>query len=156
MHIAPATIADADAILALQRRAYAEEAARYDDWSIPPLTETLDALQQAFATMTILKAIDGDTLIGSVRGKEEAGGCGICQIGRLIVEPERQRQGIGSRLLRAIERCFPDARSFELFTGEQSTGNLRLYERHGYMAIERKALSPKVTIVVLRKPAIVS
>ena len=71
MHIAPATIADADAILALQRRAYAEEAARYDDWSIPPLTETLDALQQAFATTTILKAIDGDTLIGSVRGKKE-------------------------------------------------------------------------------------
>ena len=156
MHIAPATLADAEAILALQRRAYAEEAARYDDWSIPPLTESLEALQQAFATMTILKAIDGDTIVGSVRGREESGICGNCQIGRLIVQPERQRQGIGSSLLHAIERSFPDARSFELFTGEQSAGNLRLYERHGYMAIERKALSPKVTIVVLRKPAIVN
>lgn len=153
MRIVPATLSDAEALLALQRRAYAEEAARYDDWSIPPLTETLDALQQAFATTTILKAVDGDVIVGSVRGKDESG---ICRVGRLIVEPERQRQGIGSQLLRAIERYFPDVRSFELFTGEQSTGNLRLYERHGYMAIERKALSPKVTIIVLRKPVMVS
>ena len=156
MHIAPATLADAEAILALQRRAYAAEAALYDDWSIPPLTESLEALQQAFATTTILKAVDGGAIVGSVRGKDESGNCGICQIGRLIVEPELQRQGIGSRLLRAIERCFPDVRSFELFTGEQSAGNLRLYARHGYLAIERKTLSPKVTIVVLRKPAMVS
>lgn len=153
MRIVPATPSDAEALLALQRRAYAEEAARYDDWSIPPLTETLDALQQAFATTTILKAVDGDVIVGSVRGKDEPG---ICRVGRLIVEPERQRQGIGSQLLRAIERHFPDVRSFELFTGEQSAGNLRLYERHGYMAIERKALSPKVTIIVLRKPVMVS
>lgn len=153
MRIVPATLSDAEALLALQRRAYAEEAARYDDWSIPPLTETLDALQQAFATTTILKAVDGDVIVGSVRGKDESG---ICRVGRLIVEPGRQRQGIGSQLLRAIERYFPDVRSFELFTGEQSAGNLRLYERHGYMAIERKALSPKVTIIVLRKPVMVS
>lgn len=153
MRIVPATLSDAEALLALQRRAYAEEAARYDDWSIPPLTETLDALQQAFATTTILKAVDGDVIVGSVRGKDESG---ICRVGRLIVEPEHQRQGIGSQLLRAIERYFPDVRSFELFTGEQSAGNLRLYERHGYMAIERKALSPKVTIIVLRKPVMVS
>lgn len=153
MRIVPATLSDAEALLALQRRAYAEEAARYDDWSIPPLTETLGALQQAFATTTILKAVDGDVIVGSVRGKDESG---ICRVGRLIVEPGRQRQGIGSQLLRAIERYFPDVRSFELFTGEQSAGNLRLYERHGYMAIERKALSPKVTIIVLRKPVMVS
>ena len=153
MHIVPATLGDAEALLALQRRAYAEEAARYDDWSIPPLTETLDALQQAFATTTILKAVDGDVIVGAVRGKDESG---ICRVGRLIVEPEHQRQGIGSQLLRAIERYFPDVRSFELFTGEQSAGNLRLYERHGYMAIERKALSLKVTIIVLRKPVMVS
>ena len=37
-----ADLADAAAILELQKRAYQQEAALYDDWTIPPLTQTPD------------------------------------------------------------------------------------------------------------------
>jgi hypothetical protein len=48
MHIEPATIQDADAILALQKLAYQSEAAIYADYTIPPLTQTLEELKAEF------------------------------------------------------------------------------------------------------------
>ena len=56
MEILPATIADADEILALQKLAYASEAALYDDESLPPLTQTLEQMQAEFDRQVVLKA----------------------------------------------------------------------------------------------------
>ena len=62
-----------------------------------------------------------------------------------------QRRGIGSALLAAIEQRFPDIEAFELFTGNRSVENLRLYDRHGYRHARTKVLSPAVSLVYLRK-----
>ena len=59
-------------------------------------------------------------------------------MGRLIVHPRHQRSGIGTALLQAIETCFADAERFELFTGEQSEGNIRLYTALGYRILRKE------------------
>jgi hypothetical protein len=46
-------------ILALQKLAYQENAARYNDPSIPPLTQTLDELMEELKRYIILKAAFG-------------------------------------------------------------------------------------------------
>jgi len=148
--IVPAMVADAQDLLHLQRLAYQSEAELYNDWSIPPLTQTLASLQDEFADAHFLKALVGDRLVGSVRAKLDAG---CCAVGRLIVHPEFQRRGIGSRLLTEIEATFPEAVKFELFTGSRSEGNLRLYQKHGYTVCRTQVLSPQVTLVYLEKPA---
>ena len=140
--------ADAEALLALQRRAYASEARLYDDWNIPPLTQDLASLRSDIATLTFLKAGANGAIVGSVRARV-VDGC--AQIGRLIVDPPCQRQGIGSALLCAVEAALPDALRFELFTGSRSVGNLRLYERHGYRARETRQLNERVSVVYLEK-----
>jgi hypothetical protein len=43
-----ASVEDAQEILALQRLAYQSEAEIYDDYSIPPLTQTLEAIRADF------------------------------------------------------------------------------------------------------------
>jgi GNAT superfamily N-acetyltransferase len=138
----------APAILALQKRAYESEARLYGDWSIPPLTQTLESLRAEFADSTVLEAREGEVLLGSVRAREAGG---TCHIGRLIVEPAKQGHGIGTRLMREIESAFPAARRFELFTGSRSEANLRLYERLGYTRFREQAVSPAVTLVFLEK-----
>jgi ribosomal protein S18 acetylase RimI-like enzyme len=75
----------------------------------------------------------------------------LCQIGRLVVEPQFQGRGIGTMLMCHIESLYPKARAFELFTGSRSEGNLRLYERLGYKRVREKVLSPSVTLVYLEK-----
>ena len=140
--------ADAAAILDLQRRCFRDEAARYDDWSSPPLTQTLPELIADFATHCILAARAGDRLVASVRARDEAG---IVAIGRLVVAPEFRRHGLGSALMAAIEDRFPPPVCFELFTGHRSDGNLRLYRQLGYVEHGRKAVSERLQLVYLRK-----
>lgn len=148
--IIPAIPDDAPEILALQRLAYQSEARLYDDWGIPPLTQSMEDLHDEFSRLTILKALDGnEALIGSVRGEWDNG---ACRIGRLIVHPEHQRQGLGTALLAAIEASFPLAERFALFTGSRSEGNLRLYRRAGYAPVDSREVKPGLTLVFLEKP----
>lgn len=139
---------DAPAIWALQRAAYQTEAALYGDPAIPPLTQTLDNLTAEFADKVFLKAQLAGRLVGSVR--VQLRGTTVL-LGRLIVAPECQRQGIGSALLRQAETVWPEAVRVELFTGVRSAGNLRLYERHGYTRYREEWLSEAVTLVYLEK-----
>jgi ribosomal protein S18 acetylase RimI-like enzyme len=139
---------DAPAILALQKLAYLSEAALYNDWSIPPLTQTIESLIEEFSVAAILKASIGSRLVGSVRARANGD---TCEIGRLVVQPEFQRQGIGSSLLTTIESMYPGVGRFELFTGSKSEDNIRLYQRAGYRLTRTQALSPAVSITYLEK-----
>ena len=151
--ILDAVPADAEAILALQKLAYEREAQRYQDWTIPPMAETLDSVHAQIAEHVVLKAIVDRRLAGSVRGVVTDGVCEVC---RLSVDPALQRRGIGSALIAAIEQRFPQVEAFELFTGNRSVENLRLYDRHGYRHARTKVLSPEVSLVFLRKPGAAS
>jgi len=146
--ITHASAKDAETILELQRLAYQSEAQRYDSINIPPLKQTIDELRSEFAYKTFLKIQVESWLVGSVRGCLKGD---TCHIGRLIVHPNYQRQGLGTALLGEIESCFEKAQRFELFTGHKSEGNIRLYERLGYVIFKREEINHNLTLVFLEK-----
>ncbi|WP_020396593.1 GNAT family N-acetyltransferase [Thiolinea disciformis] len=149
LQILKANSEDAEAILALQRLAYQSEARLYNDWTLPALTQTLASLQKEFNESVVLKILQHDYLIGSVRAKLIDS---ICHIGRLIVAPHYQRQGIGSSLLKAIEGECAHCEKYVLFTGSLSIANIRLYQHHGYTITHQQVLSPTVELTFLEKP----
>ncbi|MGC4960369.1 GNAT family N-acetyltransferase [Gordonia sp. DT101] len=128
--------ADAGEILTLQRAAYVTEAQAHRDFDLPPLTQSIDELREGLAApdAVALGVRDEARLIGAVRLRRIDS---AVDLGRLTVVPDRQGQGIGSFLLREAETVFPDAREMQLFTGEHSTANIRLYERSGYVETAR-------------------
>jgi ribosomal protein S18 acetylase RimI-like enzyme len=146
--IQPAAATDATQILALQTLAYESEARLYEDWTIPPLTQTLESLLSQIRNETVLKALDAQLIVGSVRATVSDN---VCQIGRLMVHPSHQGLGIGTALMQAIEARFPAVSGFELFTGNRSEANIRLYVRLGYAVTGARRVSDRVTLVVLRK-----
>lgn len=150
MIIEKATVSDAEELLALQKLAYRSEAEIYNDFSIPPLIQTLESLEEDFKNQLFLKAVLGGRIIGSVRAcsKERT-----CYIGRLIVHPDFQNRGIGTRLMNDIERIFNGCKRFELFTGDKSERNLRLYQKLGYRIFKTSKITNQTNIVSLEKKA---
>ncbi len=139
---------DAQDILDLQKLAYQSEAALYNDYSIPPLTQSLDQMQADFRQQVVFKAMLDGRIVGSVRGYLQDG---TCHIGRLIVHPDLQNRGIGKRLLSRIEEHFGQAQRYELFTGDRSARNLHLYTKFEYRVFRTERLTEKTTIVFLEK-----
>jgi len=149
--IAAARPDEAEQILKLQYLSYQSEAELYSDWTLEPLTQSLESLQAELAERHVLVARLGDEVVGSVRGWVDEAGVG--QIGRLVVHPRMQRHGLGRRLLSGLEsRLAQDgAGRFELFTGHRSLGNLRLYRSLGYQETEVREVSRRLSIVTLAK-----
>jgi GNAT superfamily N-acetyltransferase len=147
MSIGKASMEDAEEILALQKLAYRSEAEIHNDYTIPPLHQTLGDIRTQFENHVFLKAQLDSQIVGSVRAiiKKDS-----CFIGRLIVEPTLQNKGIGQQLMNKIE-TIQDAPRYELFTGYKSEKNLYLYNKLGYREFRREIINDRLTLVFMEK-----
>jgi ribosomal protein S18 acetylase RimI-like enzyme len=139
---------DLESILDIQKSAYQSEAEIYNDFSIQPLTQTLDDIQDEFDTHIFLIALGGDEIIGTVRAVQKGQ---TCYVGKLAVKPEMQNLGIGRRLMHEIELWFPNVKRFEIFTGHKSNKNLHLYSKLGYVVYSKKPINDSLTLCFLEK-----
>jgi GNAT superfamily N-acetyltransferase len=94
--------------------------------------------------------MDGDRLVGAIRGIVNGG---TCLIRVLVVSPDYQGQGLGARLLEAIEHAHPQVERFELTTNMVMVGNVRFYLRNGYEVVEQIQQAPTIRLAFMRKVA---
>jgi tRNA (guanine37-N1)-methyltransferase len=128
--IRPAVPADAGEILTLQRACWMQEQQANPEAWVPALHESLDDVRRWLPDWTVLTMRRAGRLVGGARARLDGD---VWDIGRLMVAPDLQGQGLGRVLLEAIEAAAPAAAtSYALFTGAGSTDNLRFYKRAGY------------------------
>ena len=139
MIIKKANLNDLKKILDLQKLAYLSEAKLYNDFSIEPLKQNIEAIESEFKKGIVLKALNDDLkIIGSVRAFKEED---TVFIQKLIVHPDFQNKGIGKSLLESIENYFINTYfniEFKLFTGYKSSKNIYLYEKFKKEKISEK------------------
>jgi ribosomal protein S18 acetylase RimI-like enzyme len=148
MRVARATPDDAEAIHALRMAVFAQVALDYADPELPPLRETVEEVRAEPTTHVVLKAVEDGRIVGSVRGRLEDV---VCHVERLVVHPEARGRGVGTLLTTEIERAFPEAERFELFTGDRSARSLHIYSKLGYREYRRVA-EKDYALVYLAKP----
>lgn len=124
------------------------EAEIYNDFEIPPLTQTLDEIKTDYDNNIVLKAVADGKIIGSVRAYEKDS---TCYIGKLIVHPEQQNKGIGKNLMKCIEESFPCCHKYVLSTGKKSVKNIYIYSRLGYKPVKEQYINDRLTIIYLEK-----
>ena len=120
----------------------------YNDYTIPPLIETLEEIKNNFTKQTFLKVLMDDKIIGAIRGYKEGD---TCHIGRLIVHPDFQNQGIGTKLMTEIEHYFKDIKRFELFTGHKSEKNIHIYKKLGYKEFKIEPINERLKHIYFEK-----
>lgn len=126
------TPGDCGEVLTLQRAAFVTEAQAHHDPGLPALTQTLAELCAELGDPSChgWGIREAGRLVACVRAHVTGD---AAELVRLVVAPDCQGRGLGTRLLLAAEDLLPSqVRAIRLFTGEHSDGNLRLYRRHGY------------------------
>jgi len=148
MKITRAEISDIQEILDMQYSAFQEEARVINNYQIQPLVQKYEDVLLELQKGIILKAIDhSGKIVGSIRGFEETG---VFFVAKLAVSPKMQKQGIGSALLREIEKV-SGCEKFELYTRKECFSNVRLYEKHGYKTFKEEKVDDSLTFVYMKK-----
>ena len=139
---------DLEEILKLQYLAYQSEAKLFGNMDIPPLMQTLEEVYDEFQKGAILKAVDdGGIIIGSVRAYQDGG---TVYIGKLMVHPSKQGQGIGTQLLKKKKKQYLNQR-YELFTSTRSEKNIALYQKLGYEIFDEEQVTEELRFVYMEK-----
>ena len=88
--------------------------------------ERTDILEEAYAnSLCVLGAYDSDRLVGIIRAVGD--GRTIVFVQDIIVLPEYQRKGIGTKLLKAVMEKYKDVYQMELLT--YNTGKTKAFYR---------------------------
>lgn len=93
-------------------------------------TDNMPALEQGYKnSMTVLAAYEDDELLGIIRTVGD--GFTIVFIQDILVFPEKQRQGIGTALLKAVLDRYPNVRQIELAT-DNTPKTVAFYKSLGF------------------------
>jgi len=149
-----ATLADAGELLTLQLACWVAEAHANPGVEIPALHETLEDVRRWLGEWTVIVRRRQGRLIAAARGRVERHGdhVGAWDVGRLMVAPDMQGQGLGRDMLTRIEAAAPaDVATYVLFTGAGSVDNLRMYKRAGYRLRGPLAGAPGAVVLTRKR-----
>ena len=148
MKIELATIQDVHAIIDLHRKAFGPLCEELGWKDALPLTESLEHAYEEFTKCTTLKVQNEEgVIVGSVNGAVTDDSL---YIGRLMVLPEYQQQGIGKLLFRESQSRLPHNRAW-LCTCQQVRPPYEFYLREGFKPYKSEMVGPGLTWAYLEK-----
>lgn len=93
-------------------------------------TDNMPALEQGYKnSMLVLAAYEGDELLGIIRAVGDR--FTVVFIQDILVFPEKQRQGVGTALLKAVLDRYPNVRQIELAT-DNTPKTVAFYKSLGF------------------------
>lgn len=93
-------------------------------------TKDMSALEQGYKhSLLVLSAYENEELLGIVRAVGD--GHTIVFVQDILVFPEKQRQGVGTALLKAVLDRYPDVRQIELIT-DNTPKTVAFYKSLGF------------------------
>ena len=93
-------------------------------------TENMEALEQGYKnSLLVLAAYENEELLGVIRVVGD--GFTVVFIQAILVFPGKQRQGVGTALLKAVLEKYPDVRQIELTT-DNTPKTLAFYKSLGF------------------------
>lgn len=98
-------------------------------------TENMMALERGYKnSLLVLAAYENEELLGIVRVVGD--GATIILVQDILVYPQKQRQGIGTSLLKAVLERYADVRQIQLVT-DNTPKTVAFYQSLGFVELEK-------------------
>ena len=98
-------------------------------------TENMTALERCYKnSLLVLAAYENEELLGIVRVVGD--GATIILVQDILVYPQKQRQGIGTSLLKAVLERYADVRQIQLVT-DNTPKTVAFYQSLGFVELEK-------------------
>jgi len=101
-----------------------------------------------FSQWVFLIALDGEKIIGSVRGRQDGD---RCYIKNLSIDPKHNNIDLKKQLLYAIESYFQFALFYEVHTDLKDEKGQSLFKEFGYQESNRKKMANESTKIYFEK-----
>ena len=148
-----ANLEDLNTILQMQKEAFSELYAKYQDTETSPATEEYeDILFRINQTETTYYFITADNVkVGVIRIVDCKDGVTRKRISPIFIMPEYRNQGYAQQAIKEAERIHGN-QNWKLDTILQEKGNCYLYEKLGYHQTGKtEQINDKMTIVFYEK-----
>lgn len=107
----------------------------YTQVSWTAYTENMTALERGYKnSLLVLAAYENEELLGIVRVVGD--GATIILVQDILVYPQKQRQGIGTSLLKAVLERYADVRQIQLVT-DNTPKTVAFYQSLGFVELEK-------------------
>lgn len=98
-------------------------------------TENMTALERSYKnSLLVLAAYENEELLGIVRVVGD--GATIILVQDILVYPQKQRQGIGTSLIKAVLERYADVRQIQLVT-DNTPKTVAFYQSLGFVELEK-------------------
>ena len=139
---------DISELYELQLLAFESEAEMIGSRDVPALMESREHHRDDFSNWTTLKLVEPPgRIVAAIRYRR---GCGIIDVGRLMVHPDYRRKGLAQQMLAEVDAAHPHEVK-ELYTCTKSWINIRLYEKVGYRAVKEVTEDSGLSFVYMQK-----
>ena len=102
-------------------------------WTV--YTENMTVLERGYKnSLLVLAAYENEELLGIVRVVGD--GATIILVQDILVYPQKQRQGIGTSLLKAVLERYADVRQIQLVT-DNTPKTVAFYQSLGFVELEK-------------------
>ncbi|MHC5267633.1 GNAT family N-acetyltransferase [Enterococcus sp. LJL98] len=128
----------------LQQIAYSKEAEWLGTSDLPPLKESIEALQHCEERFLVY-IIEGK-IVGVLSFKQEAA---VLDLHRLFVSPQYFRKGLAKALLMRVEQEAHE--KIIVMTGTQNQPAVKFYLKHGFEQQKTMELSPTLSLTTFQK-----
>lgn len=125
----------------------------YDDFikfgECPGYNRAENDMKRSIQNSIMYNIIADEHVVGNVSFYSK--GNGNFWIVCLAVIPEYQNMGIGSKTIKYLEMKYPDVKVLELETPVQNYRNCHFYEKCGFVKVDEKVHSEKITLRIYKK-----
>jgi GNAT superfamily N-acetyltransferase len=128
-----ATINDAQKLVEIQKASFDEESKRFNgnEAGGPPGYDSSSWQIEMMENCDYFKIIYNKEIIGAAIVVIESNQ--VYNLGRIFIDPRFQNQGMGTKVLKEIEKNYPDSIKWWLDTPNWSTKNHHFYKKCGFI-----------------------